>query len=88
MKAFVIASSVLLASGIAMAKGSDKKASHAGHSAPAMETLDADKDGKLSKDEVKADTALSGHFDTLDTNKDGFLDKDEVKAGKPAKAGK
>ncbi len=82
MKALVIASTVLLASGVAMAKGADKKP-HAGHAA--VETLDADKDGKLSKDEVKADTNLTGSFDTLDANKDGFLDKDELKAAKHAK---
>lgn len=73
MKAFVIASmTVLMASGVAMAKGKPATSP--------IETLDADKDGKLSKDEVKADTALTGKFDTLDANKDGFLEKDELKA--------
>ncbi|RYZ51708.1 MAG: hypothetical protein EOP07_20860 [Proteobacteria bacterium] len=78
MKALVIASmTVLLAQGVAMAKPAHKGA------AP-IEALDADKDGKLSKDEVKADTALTGKFDELDANKDGFLDKDELKAAHPA----
>ncbi len=82
MKAFVAATMIVaLSSGVAMAKGKEKAAGHS------VEALDADKDGKLSKDEVKADTGLTGKFDTLDANKDGFLDKDELKAGhaKPAK---
>lgn len=79
MKAFVIASmTVLLAQGVAMAKPAHKGGS-------SIEALDADKDGKLSKEEVKADAALTGKFDTLDTNKDGFLDKDELKAAHPGK---
>ncbi len=85
MKAFVIASlTVLLAQGVAMAK----PAAHAkGAAAPSIETLDTDKDGKLSKDEVKADAALSAKFDELDANKDSFVDKDEFKAhGKAAHA--
>ncbi len=85
MKALVISSmAVLLASGVAMAKGAHKEKAAA---APSIETLDADKDGKLSKDEVKADAALTGKFDTLDANKDGFLEKDELKpaAAAPAK---
>ena len=38
--------------------------------------LDANKDGKISKDEF-----MKGHaamFDTMDTNKDGSLDKTEM----------
>ncbi|MBC7530901.1 MAG: hypothetical protein H7318_04925 [Oligoflexus sp.] len=81
MKALVIASmTVLLAQGVAMAK----PAAHKGGSP--IEALDADKDGKLSKDEVKADAALTGKFDELDANKDGFLDKDEIKAAHAGKA--
>ncbi len=75
MKAFVIASmTLLLAQGVAMAKPAAAK------KAAPVEALDADKDGKLSKDEVKADAALTGKFDEMDANKDGFLDKDELKA--------
>ncbi|RYZ81616.1 MAG: hypothetical protein EOP04_23620, partial [Proteobacteria bacterium] len=83
MKAFVVTSMVVaLSSGVAMAKGAGHKDKAA---APSVETLDADKDGKLSKDEVKADSALTGKFDTLDANKDGFLDQGELKAGHGAK---
>ncbi len=47
--------------------------------------LDANKDGKISKDEF-----VNGHaamFDTLDTNKDGSLDKAEMSKMTPGKCG-
>ena len=42
--------------------------------------LDANKDGKLSRDEVASDPRLSRDFDTLDTDRDGYLSKRELKA--------
>lgn len=41
-----------------------------------FEQYDADKDGKLSKEEVPAE--MQSFFDTLDKNEDGFLTKDEI----------
>jgi len=41
--------------------------------------LDANKDGKLSKDEVAGDATWTADFDTADANKDGFLSKSEYK---------
>jgi hypothetical protein len=41
--------------------------------------LDADKDGKLGKDEA-AEGLLPEDFDKIDANKDGFLTEDELKA--------
>jgi Ca2+-binding EF-hand superfamily protein len=41
--------------------------------------LDANKDGKLSKDEVAGDATWTADFDTADANKDGFLSKSEFK---------
>ena len=46
-------------------------------------TADANKDGRLSRDEVK-DSRLASRFDALDANKDGSLSRDELAAGKPA----
>lgn len=44
--------------------------------------MDANKDEKLSKEEVKG--PLKDDFTKIDTNKDGFLSKDELKkAPKP-----
>ena len=48
--------------------------------------LDANKDGKLSKSEVKG--PLLESFSKIDTNEDGFLSKAEVeKAPKPKRQG-
>jgi hypothetical protein len=41
--------------------------------------LDANKDGKLSKDEVAGDPTWSADFDAADTNKDGYISKSEFK---------
>ena len=42
-----------------------------------LERFDANKDGKISKDEAK--NKLAEVFDRFDTNKDGYLDKDELR---------
>lgn len=42
---------------------------------PTFESLDANKDGKLSKDEFPEQARA--FFDMIDTNKDGFIDKQE-----------
>jgi len=46
---------------------------------PALESLDADKDGKLSWAEFSA--PLKARFEALDTNKNGFVDADEKPKG-------
>jgi hypothetical protein len=48
--------------------------------------LDADKDGKLGKDEA-AKGLLPEDFDKIDANKDGFLTEDELKASIARAAG-
>jgi Ca2+-binding EF-hand superfamily protein len=42
-----------------------------------LEQFDANKDGKISKDEAKG--KLAENFDRFDTNKDGYLDKEEMR---------
>src|SRR5436309_1950055 len=42
-----------------------------------LERMDANKDGKISKDEAKG--PLAERFDQIDRNKDGFIDRDELK---------
>lgn len=48
-----------------------------------FEKMDANEDGKLSKEEVKG--PLSNDFDEIDSNEDGFLSKEEINnAPKPS----
>lgn len=41
-----------------------------------IERMDADNDGKLSKDEIKG--PLAEHFSNVDLDSDGFLTKEEL----------
>ena len=51
-----------------------------------FEQMDADEDGKLSKEEVKG--PIKNDFTKIDTDEDGFLSKEEVdKAPKPERHG-
>ena len=51
-----------------------------------MTEMDSNKDGKLSKDEVKG--PLAKDFSKIDTNDDGYLSKEELKnAPKPNRQG-
>lgn len=40
-----------------------------------IEKMDANEDGKLSKDEIKG--RLKDHFDKVDTDEDGFITEEE-----------
>ena len=51
-----------------------------------MDMMDADKDGKVTKEEFMA--AHEKMFAAKDTNKDGALDAAEIKAAKASKEGK
>ena len=46
----------------------------------AFSTLDANKDGKISADEARADPDLFASFDMLDVNHDGYLSPQEFQA--------
>ena len=47
-------------------------------------TLDANKDGSISRDEAKSAPRLAENFDAIDTNKDGTLTRDEMSAWRQA----
>ncbi len=52
-----------------------------------IKKMDENKDGKLSKEEVKG--PLKDDFDKIDTDEDGFLSKEEIeKAPKPERKGR
>ena len=50
------------------------------HGRGMLERLDTNHDGKISRDEMRAD--MDRHFDKLDTNHDGFIDKAEMDAAR------
>ena len=50
------------------------------HGAGKLERLDTNRDGKISRDEMRADA--DKHFDRLDTNGDGFIDQVEMDAAR------
>ncbi len=51
-------------------------------STPAFETVDANKDGKITRQEASAFSALEVTFDRADTNKDGTLDASELSSSR------
>jgi len=52
--------------------------------------IDADGDGKISRDEnmKHAEKRAKNNFTQMDVNKDGFISKDEFKEGMPKKSKK
>lgn len=64
-----------LISGAAVAGDDEKR--DAGRSSFA--SLDADSDGKISKDEASGNASLSASFDRLDSNSDGYVSKKEFR---------
>lgn len=54
------------------------------HAAEVFQALDANKDGLLSRDEVKSRHHMEKNFDAIDTNKDGQLSPAELKAYRQA----
>lgn len=67
-------------------RGHKSKCGCKGHKAKFWEKMDANKDGKVSKDEWMKDKAE--WFTKMDANKDGFVTLEEKKAYKKAMHGK
>jgi hypothetical protein len=71
----VIAAATLIPLGIAAAgEGKDKS----GSMGPSFDTLDANRDGRISQAEAASDTTIM--FSSADANGDGYLDKKEFRA--------
>lgn len=53
---------------------------HGEHGRALFAKLDANKDGRISREEAQADPKFAARFDRLDVNKDGFVDKADFEA--------
>lgn len=75
-----LALALAAASGSAVAGEGYEKA---GVDRPAFDEIDANADGRVTRDEAMAATGLSESFDELDANADGALTRDEyeIEAG-------
>jgi Ca2+-binding EF-hand superfamily protein len=73
-----------LLSTAAIAADGDKMKDGATQAAVTFESLDADKDGRVSLTEAAADKGTTERFSSADKNADGYLDAEEfAAAGKP-----
>jgi hypothetical protein len=70
----VIAAATLLPLAAVAGEGKD----HSGSMGPSFDTLDANRDGRISQAEAASDTTIT--FASADANGDGYLDKKEFKA--------
>lgn len=59
----------------------------AARAANSLKALDTNRDGQLSREEVKGHPRLEKAFDAIDTNKDGQLSREELKAFREAHKG-
>jgi Ca2+-binding EF-hand superfamily protein len=71
-KIIAIASGLVLASGVALAGGDEKKST--------FNDLDQNQDGVITQSEAAADTHLVSAFTTADTNQDGYLTPSEFES--------
>lgn len=74
-KTLIVIAATLIPLGVAVGgEGKDKS----GSMGPSFDTLDANRDGRISQAEAASDTTIV--FTTADVNGDGYLDKKEFKA--------
>lgn len=78
LTALILASSVLSAAAYADCDKDNKKGEHRKHGAKHFSMIDANDDGKLSKEEML--NFHQSHFTKMDADGDGFVSKEEMKA--------
>ncbi len=84
MKKTLIGSVALVLVSSAAFASEGAKTDGVAHAAASFESLDADKDGRVSLTEAAADKSTTEHFSSADKNADGYLDAEEfATAGKP-----
>ena len=76
MKTLVLAAAALIPLAGLAAEGQKPPATPAGQSG-SFDTLDANKDGRISMPEASADPKLVESFSSADRNGDGYLDNSE-----------
>ena len=76
MKTLVLAAAALIPLAGLAAEGQKPHATPAGQSG-SFDTLDANKDGRISMPEASADPKLVESFSSADRNGDGYLDNSE-----------
>lgn len=81
-KLIIITAMGLSAPFLAQAENTAMMSNEAG--APTFEAVDSDKDGKISRQEASAFSALEVTFDNADANKDGTLDAGELSRSRQA----
>ena len=79
----VAALAAVLSIPVAFAQDNPNTPAQPGSQAVDYSKLDANRDGKISKDEAATDATLSSSFSKLDTDGDGSLSSTELSAAKP-----
>lgn len=88
MKKFLIVTALLASGGLAMAEEPQgvQPAIPGDRPIDRFPQLDADSDGRLSRDEVGGDALLSEQFSALDKDRNGYINRDEFPRSNAAPA--
>lgn len=78
VKAILGVAAVALITSTAVAGDESKDSKHT--AAAKFEKLDTDKDGRLSKDEVRTERTITAQFAAVDQDSDGYLSQTEYSA--------
>jgi len=83
MKKLIIITSMALTSPLLAQAADNATLASSEAKAPTFKTIDANHDGKITRQEASAFSALEVTFDKVDTNKNGTLDAGEFSHSQP-----